>query len=151
MCGKYVVVIVSNGTESGSPPHVREIHISSFSLASSIRITPACAGNTRLFLLALVKIQDHPRMCGKYEYSYTWELVSQGSPPHVREIPPACNHFCGFRGITPACAGNTWLMTKNLRRKQDHPRMCGKYQGYLQNHNQHTGSPPHVREILYSI
>ena len=25
MCGKYVVVIVSNGTESGSPPHVREI------------------------------------------------------------------------------------------------------------------------------
>ena len=86
MCGKYVVVIVSNGTESGSPPHVREIHISSFSLASSIRITPACAGNTPAKVDFDGYQEDHPRMCGKYVVVIVSNGTESGSPPHVREI-----------------------------------------------------------------
>ena len=108
MCGKYVVVIVSNGTESGSPPHVREIHISSFSLASSIRITPACAGNTPAKVDFDGYQEDHPRMCGKYLKRNVNSYSLIGSPPHVREIHSFLTNFTVLLRITPACAGNTF-------------------------------------------
>ncbi len=127
MCGKYVVVIVSNGTESGSPPHVREIHISSFSLASSIRITPACAGNTPAKVDFDGYQEDHPRMCGKYFGNHVLGGNGEGSPPHVREILTLGTFVPPWNRITPACAGNTPRFPKIDCFLRDHPRMCGKY------------------------
>ena len=147
MCGKYVVVIVSNGTESGSPPHVREIHISSFSLASSIRITPACAGNTPAKVDFDGYQEDHPRMCGKYPHPFRQVEPFQGSPPHVREIRISTDADKQSDRITPACAGNTVKPSFHALLHEDHPRMCGKYLLLTGNGYARIGSPPHVREI----
>ena len=69
MCGKYYVVRYgSNLTD---------------------RITPACAGNTRLAI--------------------AFEGNHVGSPPHVREIQYRDAIANDPTRITPACAGNTHI------------------------------------------
>ena len=65
VCGKDSPHHRKNRLYSGSPPRVRERPFSSRSLASLMRITPACAGKTlRLWAFSRFN-RDHPRVCGK--------------------------------------------------------------------------------------
>ena len=66
MCGKYSRSTSSAALYLGSPPHVREIPLVALENYFSIRITPACAGNTCQSSPSLFSFKDHPRMCGKY-------------------------------------------------------------------------------------
>ena len=65
-------------------------------------------------------------MCGKDLAERTTELLQPGSPPHVRERQVVCVHGPLAFGITPACAGKTFLICSVIIQHQDHPRMCGK-------------------------
>ena len=87
MCGKYYTTRFTQLELKGSPPHVREIHLSDNSANAGKRITPACAGNT-------------PKM-----HEYLRPVT--GSPPHVREIRIEIYIIVIIVRITPACAGNT--------------------------------------------
>ena len=127
MCGKYLLISWSIAAVLGSPPHVREILFPVCVDLSNFRITPACAGNTDLKHLILTLPQDHPRMCGKYLSLAFFNVLSAGSPPHVREIPNYCISLFSWCRITPACAGNTIIFLCTHLLSQDHPRMCGKY------------------------
>ncbi len=48
-------------------------------------------------------------------------------------------------GITPACAGKTKWLDKNISNIRDHPRMCGENFFIAFVHTVIPGSPPHVR------
>ena len=90
------------------------------------RITPACAGKTKIALHTKACLEDHPRVCGKDVSEATDQDGEPGSPPRVRERP---RHFpcIGYhRGITPACAGKTQHRWFGLELEWDHPRVCGK-------------------------
>ena len=57
-----------------------------------------------------------------------------GSPPDVPE-----------KGITPACAGKSNIVSRFQRRTQDHPRVCGEKRSAEYEKPLKMGSPPHVR------
>ena len=91
----------------GSPPHVREVRMFLLYVYVLFRITPACAGSTNFNKKIYIIIQDHPRMCGKYQFEFKFNSDISGSPPHVREVPDNLQGINGMYGITPACAGST--------------------------------------------
>ena len=76
---------------------------------SYIRITPACAGRTRIVLKFIFRKRDHPRVCGKDALQETEKDLMTGSPPRVREGPISIPVFNKFVRITPACAGRTTI------------------------------------------
>ena len=111
------------------------------------RITPACAGNTAAGRGLSAFAQDHPRVCGEYQWdalNLTWE---QGSPPRVRGIRRQDHRLGARAGITPACAGNTLTGRPKKKSIRDHPRVCGEYIGVHSMNNPFSGSPPRVRGI----
>ena len=66
VCGNHNSGAASNAHNVGSPPRVREPPPSSCTPLISIRITPACAGTTRVYARETVLDQDHPRVCGNH-------------------------------------------------------------------------------------
>ena len=109
MRGEYSMQIESDRSVQGSPPHARGIHICDFSHSLPLGITPACAGNTPCGLLLNVHHWDHPRMRGEYEIQSFAHSFVKGSPPHARGILQKNMERVDADGITPACAGNTFL------------------------------------------
>ena len=90
-------------------------------------------------------------MCGKYSVLGLCSFMNSGSPPHVREVLIPSTSLLRSARITPACAGSTKEVFKRFHRKQDHPRMCGKYSSPITFLSVVLGSPPHVREVLSMI
>ena len=94
-------------------------------------------------------------MCGDHGGNLMFELIHEGSPPHVRGPPVATLSDVVFGGITPACAGTTVGIHGSLSGFRDHPRMCGDHFMAKFLKSWMKGSPPHVRGphgfyILYS-
>ena len=77
--------------------------------AYSIRITPACAGKTFSAYCSVDLGPDHPRMRG--EDNDAGERVKElwGSPPHARGRLGRLVPRNRLYGITPACAGKTFM------------------------------------------
>ena len=69
-----------------------------------------------------------------------------GSPPLVRERLVSSYCLLYASGITPARAGKTLLPSACTAVGQDHPRSCGKDDGYWHVNPSLSGSPPLVRE-----
>ena len=112
----------------------------------STRITPACAGKTSRKSVHRLPTWDHPRVCGKNSRGISNVGSGLGSPPRVREKPSALIFCSRSTGITPACAGKTWLGIDTHTLDRDHPRVCGKNFDYGCCYLDFTGSPPRVRE-----
>ncbi len=107
LCGNDVISPPDLSTLPGSPPLVRErLHVVGF-FADCFRITPACAGTTRIQLHNSIRHWDHPRLCGNDVIVLSISLMELGSPPLVRERHLDRARGCGCGGITPACAGTT--------------------------------------------
>ena len=51
-------------------------------------------------------------------------------------------------GITPACAGRTFVQRLPMFYLRDHPRVCGKNVNSTEDLANKAGSPPRVREEL---
>ena len=107
VCGNYVFFGFGNKLARGSPPRVRELPLQARKEYIMARITPACAGITRLSRSVLSFIRDHPRVCGNYMVSPVLLPTITGSPPRVRELPDSSMQRCIKVRITPACAGIT--------------------------------------------
>ncbi len=135
----------------GSPPLARGILAFLFPLSYTIRITPACAGNTICFAVNCVEQEDHPRLRGEY-FLFRFRLChTQGSPPLARGIQGF--FLCGniSARITPACAGNTATCVGKAGAYQDHPRLRGEYKAFFFAEIFLRGSPPLARGILFPI
>ena len=112
---------------AGSPPLARGIHPVARWIRSGAGITPACAGNTLLFYKKHQANRDHPRLRGEYLTLCISRPPRKGSPPLARGIPIRYRHSFVVFGITPACAGNTYLITYRNLQNRDHPRLRGEY------------------------
>ena len=75
-----------------------------------------------------------------------WGVVEgAGSPPHARGRPRNMKATEFDPGITPACAGKTFLCFAIRSAKADHPRMRGEDRPSTRHRRRRTGSPPHAR------
>ena len=110
----------------GSLPRARERHSGSNSMSIINRITPACAGKTRLATRSSRTRRDHSRVRGKDVSGREWIDYCSGSLPRARErLPQLVQGVAGGR-ITPACAGKTPRRRAWGRRGRDHSRVRGK-------------------------
>ena len=111
--------------DPGSPPLARGIGQTKVLIATTVRITPACAGKSTVLPLYLTR--------------------SWGSPPLARgKAAPAPGHRTGPR-ITPACAGKRPLRRRCPRREWDHPRLRGEKNVWQRLTVPSLGSPPLAR------
>ena len=129
----------------GSPPRVRGKQQRKCKDSLEMGITPACAGKTRFLYIAILGLEDHPRVCGENEIKRANTGSHVGSPPRVRGKPRASLSRYSFPGITPACAGKTIAIFGLELSPEDHPRVCGENPvGCIYQPGQ-GGSPPRVR------
>ena len=105
--GEYDGVITSIGLNLGSPPLTRGILGSTVSSTSSMRFTPAHAGNTLLWRCSYLCRWVHPRSRGEYSFLRLQDMVHGGSPPLTRGILISVIIVRVPARFTPAHAGNT--------------------------------------------
>ena len=91
----------------GSPPRVRGKPLNFQAHICVVRITPACAGKTRVSFGTMGKGKDHPRVCGENCLDNANGDEWLGSPPRVRGKPGTALYPGVTPRITPACAGKT--------------------------------------------
>ena len=145
--GEYSSSMLAFFPMEGSPPLARGIPICTWKTYIHHGITPACAGNTLIPLVTVRPVWDHPRLRGEYCPSCIVLISSLGSPPLARGI--LCEEGTSRikRGITPACAGNTWASLFLSGLPRDHPRLRGEYNGNAFILSRIWGSPPLARGI----
>jgi len=130
---------------SGSPPHARGRRNGLVCCNGSFRITPACAGKTKVHGALQCRDADHPRMRGEDVDPITVGFMQWGSPPHARGRHPAAGDANGDGRITPACAGKTGSRPCRCAPRTDHPRMRGEDTNTTKKLEKRFGSPPHAR------
>ena len=145
MCGEQRLEDTERGCDGGSPPRVRGTGLDLYSPVDVMRITPACAGNSKTCISLRISSRDHPRVCGEQFSKCPAHLWAWGSPPRVRgtDLRSAQNWCAG--GITPACAGNRHARFARCGQCQDHPRVCGEQLLSAYENQFIAGSPPRVR------
>ena len=148
MCGDHENQIKILMLHEGSPPHVRGPLPRFCGLLHIWGITPACAGTTEHYDTPPYVQWDHPRMCGDHYLLMLLYMIIVGSPPHVRGPQSYLSKKSAFIGITPACAGTTFLIGDSPEDYRDHPRMCGDHNACSRSLVGIGGSPPHVRGPL---
>ena len=126
VCGEKMQTPTPSSGGMGSPPRMRGKVYKITPPWFSIRITPAYAGKRAWFSYCGCQDRDHPRVCG--EKFYVDEVLpgDTGSPPRMRG--KVCIFFLvtlSF-GITPACAGKSFLTGCSSSSARDHPRVCGE-------------------------
>ena len=122
--------------------------ISAICFSTSLRITPAHAGNTQTRSASWSRIWDHPRACGEHGKRFRRIQGQVGSPPRMRGTPAGTRYFIFSFRITPAHAGNTMDLIKNQGFVKDHPRACGEHTGEQRDTALYLGSPPRMRGTL---
>ena len=65
-------------------------------------------------------------MCGEKTYEGVFLPWAIGSPPRVRGKAVCAGLQFALTGITPACAGKSFLRAPVRRASWDHPRVCGE-------------------------
>ena len=74
---------------------------------TNIRITPAYAGKSFSRILAILRFEDHPRLCGEKIRRCFDNKFPKGSPPPMRGKDRLGLGICSGHGITPAYAGKS--------------------------------------------
>ena len=109
------------------------------------RITPAHAGNSKIFCKGLYSLPDHPRACGEQSIDKGQTACLLGSPPRMRGTGQRAMYTDNTVGITPAHAGNSYQGQGCGKYTQDHPRACGEQRAASRLGNCWKGSPPRMR------
>ena len=126
VCGEKFSDISSMFMDEGSPPRVRGKGTHPHLASLQPRITPACAGKSRMWRQTAEGIGDHPRVCGEKKLFLHGLDSFGGSPPRVRGKAIVPNVEENARGITPACAGKSLGFRIFCSSEKDHPRVCGE-------------------------
>ena len=149
VCGEQLAGIPFEVQHSGSPPRVRGTVVGPHIRVYEAGITPACAGNRRCLCSGKQPCRDHPRVCGEQGGFSCGGTRGRGSPPRVRGTGYAHRGPPRYRGITPACAGNSAYLQSPAILLQDHPRVCGEQLAAPLSCGSLWGSPPRVRGTVY--
>ena len=127
VCGQYYIMFIYLEANRGSPPRMWVVLDVYDSSSRGIRITPTYVGSTLMYLYSLMKIQDHPHVCGQYSFYIIFVCLLAGSPPRmwvVHLLLHPCLHTCR---ITPTYVGSTSPRKISSARAWDHPHVCGQY------------------------
>ena len=114
---------------------------------SSRRIIPARAGFTEPVRTALLSLQDHPRSRGVYPASTRRTEATPGSSPLARGLLVVVIGVPFSRGIIPARAGFTSVVTWPDGEVTDHPRSRGVYSSLPRTGRIMEGSSPLARGL----
>ena len=145
MCGEQFMLLSLQKAVVGSPPRVRGTGLRPAQGRDPLRITPACAGNSKADPAKQRMSGDHPRVCGEQQLQTAGRGYRKGSPPRVRGTADLTGYTPPVTGITPACAGNRRITMCVWQPKRDHPRVCGEQPQHGHMDVITTGSPPRVR------
>ena len=145
MCGEHYAYDSADITGMGSSPRVRGTLDQARVDELDFGIIPACAGNTSSTCPAATPTGDHPRVCGEHARFDAFGILSAGSSPRVRGTPEYARKGGFYRGIIPACAGNTPRDTFCGVMDGDHPRVCGEHLRRSSGWIPCRGSSPRVR------
>ena len=145
MCGEQLKIMDVLDVLKGSPPRVRGTEACEWRQRGVVRITPACAGNSRARKSFCLCFTDHPRVCGEQMRDIHTRCREEGSPPRVRGTVAASMEQLRHLRITPACAGNSAASCPRCPLRWDHPRVCGEQAGITVCTLSLKGSPPRVR------
>ena len=129
----------------GSPPLARGTVLCRGLLAVLQGITPACAGNSITGAGRPQARRDHPRLRGEQFVSPRSVYIAWGSPPLARGTVETLAGSLTETGITPACAGNSGFLRRNLLELRDHPRLRGEQLPGFDKGRLRLGSPPLAR------
>ena len=137
---------VGCGTRNGgSPPLARGTGRVADAAWRPCRITPACAGNRRLWMDSSICLWDHPRLRGEQSSNFDILAAKSGSPPLARGTERYALYKSWRLGITPACAGNRCPPPARVMLVRDHPRLRGEQHRPNPWQNTSQGSPPLAR------
>ena len=150
MCGEKLPRSVSEGSSSGSPPHVRGKALAPPVRAAVERITPACAGKSDWDEVYVKLVKDHPRVCGEKFDTPGFYIVLPGSPPRMRGKVLCSFPALGCGGITPAYAGKSFTSFYHCTTFWDHPRVCGEKSRHFLCPLFPLGSPPRMRGKVFN-
>ena len=93
----------------------------------------------------VLRVGDHPRVCGEKGRTGALDVVQRGSPPRMRgKVRELLFSFHCAR-ITPAYAGKSRVGGTILRFNWDHPRVCGEKASFVSSMQNRPGSPPRMR------
>ena len=93
----------------------------------------------------VLRVGDHPRVCGEKGRTGALDVVQRGSPPRMRgKVRELLFSFHCAR-ITPAYAGKSLLDKCNCVVFRDHPRVCGEKLLVRRSVGWRWGSPPRMR------
>ena len=126
LCGEKSMFEIGSGSVPGSPPPMRgkvEFRVCGF---DRLGITPAYAGKSNCGCTGIDTKGDHPRLCGEKDERDGKCNLATGSPPPMRGKAHGCHLFPPLFRITPAYAGKRFLLSADLQRQWDHPRLCGE-------------------------
>ena len=91
----------------GSPPRMRGEDRRKLTKVVMMRITPAHAGRSLIWICRDVKEWDHPRACGEKQIEKEPPAKGTGSPPRMRGEAKCSSIKAKSKGITPAHAGRS--------------------------------------------
>ena len=143
--GEHVPVHLYSAPPAGSAPRARGTHDVVDFTVSINRISPACAGNTRLQSPRQGPRPDQPRVRGEHMAIAPISTANVGSAPRARGTPPTDGSHRRSRRISPACAGNTRTSPGSCAPRTDQPRVRGEHiEGYV-SQGAMIGSAPRAR------
>ncbi len=126
VCGERVLIAVPAQRVAGSAPRVRGTRANSRAICSSIRFSPACAGNAMPKHACKPIMAVQPRVCGERRSKCSVECFVAGSAPRVRGTRDGTRAILLSQRFSPACAGNATLPTSLGKRLAVQPRVCGE-------------------------
>ena len=145
MCGEQIGSPRYRRNGHGSSPRVRGTAPLRRTPHQSIRIIPACAGNSIFMKLPPPSNSDHPRVCGEQALNVGELIPMTGSSPRVRGTADKRGIVKLSDRIIPACAGNRLPERQSVPPRPDHPRVCGEQAALALAALTAGGSSPRVR------
>ena len=109
----------------GTPPRWRGRPRAIVAASAGVRNTPALAGTTPAWRLAVVGWREHPRAGGDDPAGIGSGRGRQGTPPRWRGRPATVRAYDSATGNTPALAGTTPRRGERCDLEQEHPRAGG--------------------------
>ena len=124
MCREKCLTSSSSQQRLGSPLHVQgkgtDVRVGDY----IVRITPACAGKSKVACHGSGVSKDHPCVCREKGSHLHYEIRPEGSPLRVQGKALVNLTENVSNRITPACAGKRKAIRFHTHNPQDHPCVC---------------------------
>ncbi len=128
-----------------SPPPARGARFDAPCSGPGRGLTPACAGSTVALNGTRDDLWTHPRLRGEHPTPSCIVIRPMDSPPPARGAHEGAAVEDARVGLTPACAGSTWVTLRHPAGTWTHPRLRGEHRIATNRARIIEDSPPPAR------